>query len=164
VIRHTRAKRRFATLTLAVAVAGPVAYAEGHNSTEPTINGPAKWLGPTYAGSGKADLPGVTLDCPPPQSGPSCRITVKVTSRKALRLRKGGSRKVRTIAKVTYVLEANRDMAEIWPAVLTADGKKALKRFKKVPVRAHVTNVISAKHRAAHDFMMTVNPGYRPGS
>ena len=149
---------------LAVAVAGPVAYADAHGSTEPTINSSRTWLGPTYAGSGKAGLPGVTLDCPPPQSGPSCRITVKVWSRQSLRLRKGGSRKVRLVAKVTYLLEPNRDLAGIWAAVLTGDGKKALKRFGKIKVRAHVTNVISAEHRAARDFMMTIKPGYPPGA
>jgi hypothetical protein len=162
-IRHVFTKRGRVTLALAAAVAGPVAYAQAHNTPEPTVNGPDK-LGAAYAGSGKAPLPGVTLDCPPPEAGPICHITVVVKSRKPLRLRKGGTRKVRTIAKLRYDLEANRDLADIWPAPLTAAGTKALNRFGTVKARAHVTNVIGPKHRAARDFLLTVHTGYPPGA
>jgi hypothetical protein len=85
-------------------------------------------------------------------------------SRGPLRLRKGGARKVRTVAKVRYDLEANRDLAGVQQIPLTASGRKALKRFGKIKARAHVTNVIGPKHRAARDFRITVKPGYGPSA
>ena len=161
--RHIAANRRLAVLALAGAVAGPVAYAHAHESTVPTVNGKGP-LGVTYAGGGSFDLPGVSLDCPPPEGGPVCHIAATVTSRTALRLRKGGPLKIRTIGKVKYILGANGDMQEIRPPVLTAAGATVLKRFGKVLAYAHVTNVLDAKRKAARYFRLTVLPGYRPGT
>jgi hypothetical protein len=154
--RPTAATRRLALVATAAAIAIPASLAHAHDVTEPTINGPSN-LGTTLAGSGKFDLPGVTLDCPPPDSAPPCRVTVKVKSRTALQLRAGGSRKVRTIGRVTYELEANRDLAEIWPAVLTSDGVKALKRYGKVKAVARVVNT-QGEHSARRDLKLTVKP------
>jgi hypothetical protein len=160
-IRHTVANRRVAVLALAAAAAGPTGYAYAHHSTEPTVDGPAS-LPTTYAGGGSFYLSGPTLDCPPPEGGPSCHITVTAKSQKRLRLKAHGSRKVRTIGKVSYDIASNRDMADIHPAVLTSDGARALKRFGKVKVVAHVTNVLDATHHAARDFTVTVKPGHHP--
>ncbi len=66
--RRIDAPRGIVALTVAVLSAGPAAYAYAHDSTEPTINGTGP-LGVTYAGGGSFDLPGVTLDCPPPEGG-----------------------------------------------------------------------------------------------
>jgi hypothetical protein len=152
---RTALNPRVAALAVAAAIAGPAALAYAHESTEPTINGPSS-LGTTDTGNNKFDLPGVTLDCPPPEGAPSCRITVKAKSRSRLRLRKGGSLKIRTIGLVSYDLDSNRDMAEIWPSVLTAAGLKAVQRYGKVKILAHVTNVQSAQHQVARDFKLTI--------
>ena len=163
--RHLAAKRRLAIFALATAaVAGPVAYATAHESTEPTINGTGP-LGLTYAGGGSFDLRGVTLDCPPPEGGPACHVTVIVRSRHALPLRAGGPAYVRTIGTVKYDLAANVDMQQIHPAVVTKAGAKLLKRYAKVRAYAHVTNVLDGTARKAdRTFRLTVKPGYAPAT
>jgi hypothetical protein len=161
--RHLAAHGRLAILALGAAVAGPIAYAHAHESTEPTVNGKGP-LGLTYAGGGSFDLPGVSLDCPPPEGGPVCHIAAAVTSRTPLRLRKGGPLKIRTIGKVKYILGANGDMQDIRPPVLTPAGATVLKRYGTVPAYAHVTNVLNAQHKASRWFRLTVKPGYRPGT
>ena len=163
--RHLAAKRRLATLALATAaVAGPVAYATAHESTEPTINGTGP-LGVTYAGGGSFDLPGVTLDCPPPEGGPVCHVTAIVRSRHALPLRNGGPAYIRTIGRVRYDLAANTDMQQIHPAVVTKAGAKALQRYAKIRAYAHVTNVLDGTTKKAdRTFRLTVKPGYPPAT
>ena len=160
--RRLAAQRRLAALALTAAIAGPVAYAHAHESTVPTINGTGP-LGLTYAGGGSFDLPGISLDCPPPEGGPVCHIAAVARSRTALRLRPGGPAAIRVLGKVRYDLGANGDMQKIYPLVLTSAGSKALARLGKVPAYVHITNVLAGTSKKAdRTFRLTVKPGYAP--
>jgi hypothetical protein len=153
---RTASNPRLAALAVAAAIGGPAALAYAHESTEPTINGPSS-LATTQVGDGDFYLAGVTLDCPPPEGAPFCHITVKAKSRKPLRLRRGGSLKIRTIGSIRYDLESNRDLADVKLVTLSSAGETVLKRYGKVKILTHVTNVQSAGHQAApRDFKQTL--------
>jgi len=72
-------------------------------------------------------------------------------------LKRGGSLKIRTIGSIRYDLESNRDLADVKLVGLTSAGTTVLKRYGKVKVLVHVTNVQSAAHQATpRDFKLTI--------
>jgi hypothetical protein len=129
--------RRLAVLAIA-AVAGSAAVAQAHEGAHAAINGPSHIGTVTLATNHKFDLPGITIDCPPPEGGKSCRVAATVRTRGKVRVKAGQKKRVLRIGKVAFTLGANRDAAPMHPIAISDAVDAVLARYGSLKAKVYV--------------------------
>ena len=128
---------RLAALAAVACLAAVPAQAGADGSPHPVIAGPDK-LGAVTPVKFRFELPGVTLECPPPEGGEPCRVTVLVRTERRIRYRAGQAKKKHTIGTLSYTLAANREDAEPPPVKLNTIGRKLLARLGRLKATTRV--------------------------
>ncbi|HEX8745420.1 MAG TPA: hypothetical protein VF712_20005 [Thermoleophilaceae bacterium] len=140
-------------LLAAAALAAVPAGASAHGSPHPAIEGPDD-LGAVVPVKFRFDLPGVTLDCPPPETAAPCKVDVAVRTARRIRYRAGQPKRKHVIGRLSYTLASNREEAEPPPVKLNTVGRQLLARLGSLKAVAKF-NVFQYE-TILHDFKLTL--------
>ena len=140
----------------ALTLAALPAQASAHGSPHPVINGPEK-LGAVTPSQFRFGLPGVTLECPPPEGSKSCRVTITVRSERRMRFRAGQAKKKHVLGTLSYSVAANREGAKPPPVKLNTVGRRLLARMGSLKAVARFD--VFQHETILRDFKLTLNQG-----
>jgi hypothetical protein len=135
-------------------VAIPVAYAQAHEGAHAVISGPTSQGTVQLAENHKFQIPGITIDCPPPEGGRGCKVEVTVRTKAKLRLKAGQKKKVWRVGKVRFNLGANRDAAPLLPILIDTNADKLLGRHGSLKTKIYVE--VNHDEQVERSFSMTL--------
>lgn len=141
----------FAALAVGAAIAAPAAYA--HVGAHAHINGPDK-LGTVVETEEKIPLPGVAIDCPGPEGATICKVTVTVKSRKPVRWKVGGKRKIVTLGRSKFSINPNSDAVAVPAVPIKPKGHGVIDIYGKVKAIANVH--VASDDTTFRDFKLTL--------
>jgi hypothetical protein len=154
----SRARRIRLTL-IAVCISGALAagIAEAHHGGDPAIKGaPAGKLGLVQIYDGHFVVRRIKLECPPPEGGAGCPVTITVKTNDRFRLTETDTPKARiTIARTSYVLAANRDHAVPPALVMGPEGVPLFNRYGPY-IKATVRVKIAHEELVVRRFKLTL--------